>query len=238
MVMSSTPAAWSREECAPNESHTSSGVLLPGESPAAPATLAVGERASPGDSPRPFRSPTLWTERLVLRPLRHADAEWLFDLRDDAFPARDFVDGLTTREVAVAFVREMNEGVAEGNGHAWAIAFRAGGPAMGVVGLGGWSPSDASGEIGFRVARTWWGKGLGGEAVRAVIEYAFGELRLRRVVAVVERANVRSMRLLARLDFRPSNTHLPCSRNAGDGEYDDVRLELRAGGEQSAMACR
>ncbi len=69
-------------------------------------------------------------------------------------------------------------------------------------------------EIGYRLARRSWGKGIATEAVAALIGYAFRSLGLPRVVAVVYPENVASRRVLEKLGF------------AYDGlcDYKDVRV--------------
>ena len=54
-------------------------------------------------------------------------------------------------------------------------------------------------EIGWRLARQLWGRGLASEGARAVIDHAFGELELRELVAYTAVGNQRSRRLMERL---------------------------------------
>lgn len=58
-------------------------------------------------------------------------------------------------------------------------------------------------EIGFTVSRAGLGKGFAAEAVRAVIRYAFRELGVRRVQAIVDDRNSSAVRLLERLGLQP-----------------------------------
>ncbi len=54
-------------------------------------------------------------------------------------------------------------------------------------------------ELFYKLGREYWGQGYAGEACRALIEYAFGGLRLRRIVTVTHKDNSKSMALLRRL---------------------------------------
>jgi RimJ/RimL family protein N-acetyltransferase len=54
-------------------------------------------------------------------------------------------------------------------------------------------------ELGYTLARDVWGRGYATELGRALIEYAFTELRVPRVVAQVEPANTASRHVLAKL---------------------------------------
>jgi [ribosomal protein S5]-alanine N-acetyltransferase len=57
------------------------------------------------------------------------------------------------------------------------------------------------GTLGFYLAREYWGRGLATEAGRAFVNFAFGELRLSRIVAAVQAGNDASVRVLEKLGF-------------------------------------
>lgn len=56
-------------------------------------------------------------------------------------------------------------------------------------------------EMGWFLGVHRWGQGLAGEAVRAQLDYAFGELEVPQVWATVHVDNKRSLALAARLGF-------------------------------------
>ncbi len=65
-------------------------------------------------------------------------------------------------------------------------------------------------EVGWRLAHSEWGQGLASEAARAVLDWAFGELSLERIVAVIAVANAPSLRLAERLGMqRERRTVIP-----------------------------
>ena len=57
-------------------------------------------------------------------------------------------------------------------------------------------------EIGFTLSRTYQGKGYAAETVSRLLDWAFGELDLHRVVAITDQRNEPSSRLLERLGMR------------------------------------
>jgi RimJ/RimL family protein N-acetyltransferase len=57
-------------------------------------------------------------------------------------------------------------------------------------------------ELTYAFGRAWWGKGYATEACRAVIDFAFNELKLRRLVTGVHDANAAATRLQNRLGMR------------------------------------
>jgi len=68
-------------------------------------------------------------------------------------------------------------------------------------------------EIGWRLGRDAWGRGLATEAARAALRLGFDELRMAEIIAIVNPANARSLRVGAKLGMtaRPSRLH-PVSR--------------------------
>ena len=57
-------------------------------------------------------------------------------------------------------------------------------------------------DIGYAVARGYWGQGIASEAARALVDFAFARLGSRRVWAVCEPANPASARVLEKAGFR------------------------------------
>ncbi|MCM3901019.1 MAG: GNAT family N-acetyltransferase [Pyrinomonadaceae bacterium] len=57
-------------------------------------------------------------------------------------------------------------------------------------------------EIGYWLARPWWGQGIMTDAVRTFVRYAFTDLHLRRLTAHVFESNVGSARVLEKNGFK------------------------------------
>ena len=82
-------------------------------------------------------------------------------------------------------------------------------------------------ELGYRFRSGAWGRGYAFEASRALVPFAFGELALPHLVAVIHPGNERSLHLIARLGFTDAGwreaygKHLASSRSRGRAQ---VRL--------------
>lgn len=50
-------------------------------------------------------------------------------------------------------------------------------------------------ELSYRLARSYWGQGLGSEAAQACRDYAFTQLKLKRLISIIEPRNVASIRV-------------------------------------------
>jgi RimJ/RimL family protein N-acetyltransferase len=82
-------------------------------------------------------------------------------------------------------------------------------------------------EIGYCLHSAHWKQGYMGEALAALIEYAFSVLQLRRLEADVDPANASSLRILERMGFRREGL-LRERWNVGGVIADSVILGLLA----------
>ncbi|MEY8348665.1 GNAT family N-acetyltransferase [Bacillus cereus] len=62
-------------------------------------------------------------------------------------------------------------------------------------------------EVSYQLLPGWWGAGYATEAVQEIINYAFDELKLSRVIAVTQLANIPSRNLLKRLHMELEQTY-------------------------------
>jgi ribosomal-protein-alanine N-acetyltransferase len=73
-----------------------------------------------------------------------------------------------------------------------------------VIGWCGLGPLDFDAseiELFCGLSKSCWGKGIAVEACRAMLDYAFGVIGLKRVVAVVDPGNAQSIRLIEKLEM-------------------------------------
>jgi hypothetical protein len=61
-------------------------------------------------------------------------------------------------------------------------------------------------ELRYGVHGDYWGKGIAGEAARAVMQWAASERRVKRFIAETEKTNARSGKVLEKMGFRQSGT--------------------------------
>ncbi len=86
-------------------------------------------------------------------------------------------------------IQERAEGVS------WVFAIVDAGDLVGVIGLHGVDAHRAE-ELGYWIGRPYWGKGYASFAVKNVLEFAFGGLRLDEVQSCVLESNTASRRVL------------------------------------------
>lgn len=148
----------------------------------------------------------LETERLLFRAHQPADLDAYCAIEADP-EVRRYVGGAPrTRQQAVRKFRSAHLKGASNKLGLRATVFKADGKYIGYCGLyphfrarGGVVPREAT--LAFTLARDYWGRGLATEAGQAFIAHGFGDLRLRRIVAVAEVENAASLRVLQKLGF-------------------------------------
>lgn len=146
--------------------------------------------------------PTLAGPRVLLRPLREADADDVWTIFSDA-DVMQYRDGerMISMHDAARYIAEVQEAFRRRELFEWGIAERGTDRVIGTSTLLHLNPTHRRGELGFALGRAHWNMGLATEAVSTLIAFAFGELGLRRLEADADPRNARSLRLLQRLGF-------------------------------------
>lgn len=100
---------------------------------------------------------------------------------------------------AEEFLKIVDQQRHDGTGYAFAIEDS--GTLVGVCGLHE-IDGDTAGELGYWIGRPYWGRGYASFGVKMLLEFAFHNLRLRQVRAVVLQQNPASRRVLEKNGFR------------------------------------
>ena len=131
------------------------------------------------------RPPVLETPRLILRPLRMADARSLYAWTQDPQVARYVLwDAHRSIRETRGYIRYVRKLYRERMPSSWGITVReAPGEVIGTIGIMGYSPENRTCEIGYSLGRENWGKGIMTEAVSHLIACLFDELPLNRIEA-------------------------------------------------------
>ena len=141
------------------------------------------------------------TDRLVLRHQTLSDLESLFALYRDPEVTRFIPDAPRTYEAA----REELEWHMHGHRERpelglWATVLKETNAFIGRCGL---LPCMIVGqdevEVAYLIDRAHWGRGLGTEAARAIMDYGFERLNLPRLICLIERENRASIRVAEKI---------------------------------------
>lgn len=144
------------------------------------------------------------TPRLIIRQFHPGDGEAMDRVFGDPEVMR-YGDGVRTpqwvRSWIVGWVDEHYQRWGFGS---WAVVEKSTSAVIGYCGLSRF-PGRCAGdeaEIGFRLARAHWGRGLATEAAMAVCAHAFDALGLPRLVALIDPANAASIRVAEKIGLR------------------------------------
>jgi RimJ/RimL family protein N-acetyltransferase len=155
-----------------------------------PATQVLAKR------PAGRRLPVLQTERLTLRVPYRADVRAMALLAGDRRVAEN-----TTRIPHPYCAENAEQFIAAVNGQDGEATFviALGGELIGVCGV---ELREGVAEIGYWLGVPYWGQGYATEAVRAVIDHAFGELGHETLAAGARVNNPASRRVLEKCGFQ------------------------------------
>ena len=143
----------------------------------------------------------LRTERLLLRQWRPEDREQFAALNDDPLVMEHFPERLD-RAASDAMADRIEAALTRNGWGLWAAEVLETGEFIGFVGLAiprfeaHFTPCV---EIGWRLARSAWGRGYAPEGARASLAHAFGPLGLDEVVAMTIPANDRSQSVMRKI---------------------------------------
>ncbi|MFD5465018.1 GNAT family N-acetyltransferase [Kitasatospora sp. NPDC127059] len=147
------------------------------------------------------------TPRLVLRRWRESDVPVMAQVHGDPEVMRWIGEGraLTPEESRRAVERFENTWETEGFG-LFAVELRDTGELAGFTGLAVpyFLPEVLPAvEIGWRLGRAYWGRGIATEAAWAALRFGFETAELDRVVSIAQIGNTASERVMAKLGLRP-----------------------------------
>lgn len=138
------------------------------------------------------------TERLFLRRLKDYDVDEIFKMRSDEEIMRYIREPQMERKESLNWIKMISEkwdterigfcGVIEKKSKRF----------VGWCGLWRLKETDEF-EVGYAIAKDFWGNGYATEAARKCLEYGFEELNLKKIVAVASPENQASQNVMKRL---------------------------------------
>ncbi|WOE30630.1 MULTISPECIES: GNAT family N-acetyltransferase [unclassified Acinetobacter] len=143
----------------------------------------------------------LETERLILRQWQVQDYLPFINMGLDPEVMQYFPD-LLTREESLQFIDTVKDIIDQNQWGFWAVVLKQTGEFIGFIGLHHqpeqfeFSPCV---EIGWRLARQYWGNGYATEGAKAAIVYAFNQLNLNKIVSFTAEINLPSQSVMKRI---------------------------------------
>lgn len=147
---------------------------------------------------RYFRDlPEINTPRLLLRRVKKSDYRDMYEYACDP----DVTKFLTWQphlnpSWTMRYLSYVSTRYRTGEFYDWAVIHREDNKMIGTCGFTSFSYDHNSGEIGYVLNKSYWGRGIATEAVRAVMEAGFLKLNLHRIEAKFMQGNDRSRRVM------------------------------------------
>ncbi|MCF2140680.1 MAG: GNAT family N-acetyltransferase [Candidatus Lokiarchaeota archaeon] len=147
--------------------------------------------------------PILFTERLKLRKPQKDDEQIQKEILQDKEIMRYIgMEPFKTIDDVRNEMKWFIDLVEKGEGIRWIIALKETNECIGDIGFHRLDKRHFKCEIGYKLKRSFWGKGYMTEAGKSALNYAFDKLNVNRIEGLVDPRNLPSIRLLERLGFK------------------------------------
>ena len=146
-------------------------------------------------------TPRLTGTRIILRQWREDDLAPFAALNADPV-VMEYFPATLSRTESDALVERIRALFAQFGYGFWALEIPGVTPFAGMVGIthvGFDAPFTPAMEIGWRLARAYWGKGYATEAGQLALAYGFEDLQLPEIIAFTAACNLRSQAVMQRL---------------------------------------
>ncbi|MBI4854445.1 MAG: GNAT family N-acetyltransferase [Acidobacteria bacterium] len=144
----------------------------------------------------------LETNNLLLRSLASEDLESVVKLNSDPEVVKYITGGEPMpREQTLARFNFYLEHQEKHQFAIWAVINKEDSLFIGLCGLQ-FLENTENVEVGYRLARAFWGKGLATEAAKACINYGFNKLSLPEIVAVIDPENIASHKVIEKVGLK------------------------------------
>ena len=144
----------------------------------------------------------LHTERLHLRKMKVSDSPSLFKIWSDPEVTKFMnIDSFTDENQAKDMIKLLDEFSLDNKAIRFSIIEMESNEIIGSCGFNSLDFENEKAEIGYDIAKAFWGRGYASEAMSGLLDYAFSTLKLNRIEAKVEPENVNSVKVLQKLNF-------------------------------------
>lgn len=176
--------------------------------------------------------PTLSTAHLVLREIVATDAADVFVFWSDPEVQKYNAEPLKEVAEAAASIERIRQWYIDKQEVIWGATLIGEDKVIGSFSLFDWQRYHNRAQLGYDLARSYWGQGLASEAVAAVLRFGFERMNLHRIEAYTIIDNYPSVRMLKRLGFQLEGVRREYSWEEdgtyhGSGVFGLLRHEFR-----------
>ncbi len=170
--------------------------------------------------------PIIETTRLKLRRPLQKDAIALLEVTQDETVMKYYgMAPFRSKAEALAEISWFNKIFTQAEGIRWVITEKGVGNYIGDIGFHNYAKAHSRSEIGFKLTKIFWNKGIMTETLEQVLEYGFLVMQLNRIEAVADPENAACLCLLKKAGFVEEGTLREYEHEA-KGYVDLVMLSL------------
>jgi len=167
--------------------------------------------------------PVLTTERLTLRKMMPSDADDMYEYASNPIVPRYLLWNTHPNvKFSHSYLKYIKTQYASGDFFDWALTLTDSGKMIGTCGFTLIDEENYAGEIGYVLNPAYWGHGIAAEAVKRVMSFGFGELRLNRIYARIMDGNKQSERVAEKCGMRHEGTLV--SSLFVKGEFKTIKI--------------
>lgn len=170
-------------------------------------------------------TPTIETDRLILRRIELKDAQsvfdhWLSDERvtDNLIKGAHKTVSETVERVAVIVNQYDNEQFCY-----WGIQLKSTGELIAAIDLFNIDSVSENCEVGYSLGYKWWNQGYGTEALKSVLEFGFRHMNIHKISAAHNLDNPASGKIMTKVGMQQEGTIRHMIRNSKN-QYKDCGL--------------
>lgn len=165
----------------------------------------------------------LHTERLHLRKMKVSDSSSLFKVWSDPDVTKFMnVSCFTDENKAKEMINLLDDLSRDSKAIRFSIIKKESNEIIGSCGYNSFDFENEKAEIGYDIAKSFWGRGYASEAICSLLDHAFSSLKLNRIEAKVDPENVNSIKLLQKLNFTFEGTLRQYERV--EGKFNDLNI--------------
>ena len=147
--------------------------------------------------------PRLESERFHLKEFREEDFNNIYEVfSDDEIMRFSGINVVEPFRQAKNYMNIISLMYKKKQGIRWAIYDKTNNSFVGDIGLFNINEKDSSAEIGYLITKGYWKKGVGTECSKEVINFAINNLNIEKILAIIDKDNIPSIKLIKKLEFK------------------------------------
>lgn len=167
--------------------------------------------------------PVLKTERFILEKMDENYFEPLVNMVSDKdvmkYSGSQVTDAIKHAEF---YLQKIDAMYKNKKGIRWAVVDKATNNFIGDIGLYNIDLYSNNTEIGYTIARNYWRQGIATECIKEIEKFAFSRLNMNRIIAMIDKNNIPSVRLAEKLGFFRDGILREHYYNSLDNEYISI----------------